>query len=325
MTCGPHRSRDKLAIPIYRESRTDKATSNIASGFPTGTLVQGAIFSPLSSPPMASPYLLLRLAADEIFQTLEASSSSRSASSSCYDAFVPVFRPDPTSFSPVSVSAADRVRSQFLSVERDLFHDALVAPRNDGLGFPEDDDDDVEEEADVRWDCLQFEVDDDEEPDLPLQASSALPADEFDWEEVASASGPSAEPEWEVLNDVPPRSPDANEGFVYTSDRDAAHEVLVAGGDTLFLTAKPPAAMSAVDALPYAIVAAGDDAEECAVCKDGVAAGERVKRMPCSHRYHEECIVPWLQVRNSCPLCRFELPTDDPTYEAWKAGRAVAA
>lgn len=269
---------------------------------------------------MASSYLLLRLAADEIFRTLEPSSSSTS-SSSCYDAFVPVFRPDPSAASPASAAAADRVRSQFLSVEPDLFHDALVAPRNDRLGFPEVDDD--EEEASIRWDCFQF---DDEESDLPLEA--AAPADEFDWEEVASASGPSVEhpePEWEVLADMPPPA-DADEGFVYTSDREA-YEVLVAGEDELYLTNKPPAARSAIEALPSSVIGAGEDGEgeECAVCKDGVAAGECVKRLPCSHRYHEECIVPWLEVRNSCPLCRFELPTDDRKYEAWKAGLSVAA
>ncbi|XP_047072430.1 uncharacterized protein LOC124681583 [Lolium rigidum] len=278
---------------------------------------------------MASPYLLLRLAADEIFQTLEPSSSATAttptttSSSSCYDAFVPVFRPDPTPASPaLSVSAADRVRSQFLSVERDLFHDALVAPRNDGLGFPEDDDDDSS--ASIPWDCLQF--DEESEPDLPLYPPAT--ADEFDWEEVAPAPGPAAEPEWEVLGATPPA--DADEGFVYTSHRDA-HELLVAGGEALFLTSKPPASISAIQALPSAVLTINEEGkgEECAVCKDAVAAGERVKRMPCSHRYHEDCIVPWLQVRNSCPLCRFELPTDDPKYEAWKAGRgrgrAVAA
>lgn len=222
------------------------------------------------------------------------------------------------------MSAADRVRSQFLSVERDLFHDALVAPRNDDLGFPEENDE--EEEASIRWDC--FQLDEEEEPDLPLEAS--VPADEFDWEEVAFASGPSVEnlePEWEVLGDMPPSAPaGANEGFVYTSDREA-YEVLVAVGDGLFLTNKPPAARSVVKALPSAIVAAGEEGEgeECSVCKDGVVAGERVKMMPCSHRYHEDCILPWLEVRNSCPLCRFELPTDNPKYETWKAGRAMAA
>ncbi|EAZ43144.1 hypothetical protein OsJ_27734 [Oryza sativa Japonica Group] len=271
---------------------------------------------------MASSSLLVRLASDEMPQTLDASSSS-----SCYDAFVPVFHPDPSSgFSAASVvAAADRLRSQFLSVEPDLFHDALVAPSPDHLGFP-----DEEEEEEIRWDCLQLDDDDEEEEgvaDLRLEASNA--AEEFDWEEVASPSGGAGmdqpEPELEVLADVPPPPPPpADEGFVYTSDRDV-YEVLV--GEGLFLKSKPPAARSAVEALPSAVVAAGEDGEweECAVCRDGVAAGERVKRLPCSHGYHEECIMPWLDVRNSCPLCRFELPTDDPQYESWKASRAAAA
>ncbi|KAL5230973.1 hypothetical protein ABZP36_029749 [Zizania latifolia] len=266
---------------------------------------------------MASPSLLLRLASDEILQTLGAASSS---SSSSYDAFVPVFRPYPSGFSASMVAAADRVRSQFLSVEPDLFNDALVAPGPDHLGFPEED----EGVESIRWDCLQLD-DEEEAADLRLEVSNA--ADEFDWEEVAPASGEQPEPEWEVLADVPPPDPapaTADEGFVYTSDREV-YEVLV--GEGLFLKSKPPAARSAVEALPSAVVAACEEGEgeECAVCRDGVAAGERVKRLPCSHRYHEECIVPWLYVRNSCPLCRFELPTDDPQYETWKAAQAAAA
>jgi len=271
------------------------------------------------------------LAGGDIRRTLEGSSPSRSASYCSDDAFVPVFRPDPSAPSASAAAAAvDRVRRLFSSVDTALFRDAILAPAPGGedLGFTE-----VDAEADydgdltsICWDCL--EIEDADEPDLPLVVGS--PAEEFEWEEVASpsgAAGEAPEPEWEVLADEPlPADADAEEGFVYTSHRGMA-EVLVAGGDGLFLKNKPPAARSAVESLRSAVVAAGEEGEgeECSVCKDGVAAGQRVKRLPCSHRYHDECIMPWLQVSNSCPLCRFELPTDDPEYETWKAGRTVAA
>ncbi|CAL9076827.1 unnamed protein product [Musa acuminata var. zebrina] len=30
-----------------------------------------------------------------------------------------------------------------------------------------------------------------------------------------------------------------------------------------------------------------------------------------SHIYHAGCILPWLGIRNTCPVCRHELPTQD--------------
>jgi DNA-directed RNA polymerase subunit RPC12/RpoP len=56
----------------------------------------------------------------------------------------------------------------------------------------------------------------------------------------------------------------------------------------------------------------------CSVCKDEFQIEQEVVSLPCKHSFHEDCINPWLKERNSCPTCRFELPTDDVDYEARK-------
>ncbi|CAN1219464.1 E3 ubiquitin-protein ligase CIP8 [Linum perenne] len=80
----------------------------------------------------------------------------------------------------------------------------------------------------------------------------------------------------------------------------------------------PPASKSAVSALPTVEVTSKEEASVCAVCKDMIDIGEMETKLPCGHGYHGECIVPWLGSRNSCPVCRFELPTDDAEYEEEK-------
>lgn len=80
----------------------------------------------------------------------------------------------------------------------------------------------------------------------------------------------------------------------------------------------PPASKSAVEGLPSIKVDEGlmsSELAQCAVCKDDFEMGLDVKQMPCKHVYHKDCIVPWLELHNSCPVCRYELPTDDPEYE----------
>ncbi|CAH8313267.1 unnamed protein product [Eruca vesicaria subsp. sativa] len=77
----------------------------------------------------------------------------------------------------------------------------------------------------------------------------------------------------------------------------------------------PPASKSVIEDLPVVEVALEEGDMVCAVCKDEMVLEEEVKRLPCRHLYHGECITPWLGIRNTCPVCRFELPTDDLEYE----------
>ena len=46
--------------------------------------------------------------------------------------------------------------------------------------------------------------------------------------------------------------------------------------------------------------------------------GEECLSMPCNHYFHGNCLLPWLKERNSCPICRYELPTDDADFEKMK-------
>ncbi|KAE9466661.1 hypothetical protein C3L33_01432, partial [Rhododendron williamsianum] len=86
----------------------------------------------------------------------------------------------------------------------------------------------------------------------------------------------------------------------------------------------PPASKAVLDNLPCLVFREEDlqeNCDVCAVCKDEALVGEKVTRLPCCHLYHWDCIVPWLHIRNTCPVCRYELPTDDLDYEQRKTQR----
>ncbi|KAJ4843864.1 hypothetical protein Tsubulata_039304 [Turnera subulata] len=190
------------------------------------------------------------------------------------------------------------------------------------------------EEVDGRVDereVLSVFVDDEEAASVSLSISPIIaPEDMVSVERVGGLGNL----EWEVLLDAnnlgsnPDHDQDHNsepyfgehDDYIYTAEYEtlfgqfAENEIAVMG--------RPPASKSVVDRLPCVVLTKDDvhgNNALCAVCKDEINVGETAKQLPCTHRYHGECILPWLGIRNTCPVCRFELPTDDADYERRKA------
>lgn len=50
----------------------------------------------------------------------------------------------------------------------------------------------------------------------------------------------------------------------------------------------------------------------CSICLEDFPAtllvNQPITRLPCGHRYHTYCAVPWLEVNPRCPVCRYSMP-----------------
>jgi E3 ubiquitin-protein ligase RNF115/126 len=43
---------------------------------------------------------------------------------------------------------------------------------------------------------------------------------------------------------------------------------------------------------------------QCTVCMDDFQVGDSARQLPCEHFFHQDCIIPWLNLHASCPICR---------------------
>jgi len=48
----------------------------------------------------------------------------------------------------------------------------------------------------------------------------------------------------------------------------------------------------------------------CSVCLEDFKLEESVKQLECKHCFHQDCIVPWLEIHGTCPVCRKVLSED---------------
>ncbi|XP_031556549.1 E3 ubiquitin-protein ligase RNF181-like [Actinia tenebrosa] len=96
-------------------------------------------------------------------------------------------------------------------------------------------------------------------------------------------------------------------------------ELASAGFDNI---GSPPASNEAINNLVVVTITRNhlkdDSTSSCPICLAEYEENEKVKQMPCEHMFHSGCILPWLEKTNSCPVCRYELPTDNEEYEELK-------
>merc|ERR1712196_631384 len=74
--------------------------------------------------------------------------------------------------------------------------------------------------------------------------------------------------------------------------------------------------------------AAADDShpQDCRVCFEKFEEGDRLRMLPCMHKYHTACIDQWFRNGHTCPVCKYSVIQDlmeveqDGEAVVWPAG-----
>lgn len=62
-----------------------------------------------------------------------------------------------------------------------------------------------------------------------------------------------------------------------------------------------------IDRLPISTVQNDISDEVCSVCLEMPESGEVIRHLLCMHKFHKECIDPWLAKQACCPICKLSI------------------
>jgi E3 ubiquitin-protein ligase RNF115/126 len=73
-------------------------------------------------------------------------------------------------------------------------------------------------------------------------------------------------------------------------------------------SAPPPPPPRPVHPVRHAVTATEFAQEvECTVCLNRFRCGENAVKVKCGHLFHEECLGPWIEQHDTCPMCRGDI------------------
>ena len=64
---------------------------------------------------------------------------------------------------------------------------------------------------------------------------------------------------------------------------------------------------SVIESLPCSKITNNDEKTECCICLDDLKVGDSMRRLPCLHAFHQECVDKWLKNSATCPICKHKL------------------